>query len=151
MKLTFLTTILLLLCLTGRGQNPQAKIIYLDKKHIVDSNIENNIDTNFAIKEIVDDYGNTRDLCLMKEYIVPKSAKLLISLWDEYSQECWKDSTLECWRLRKSPDNYIGFPCYQVPPEYYKYYPRVEYVYRKTGKTLTFEGFIEFIRKKYKL
>jgi hypothetical protein len=132
-----LTTLLLLICLTGRGQ-------YIDSTDSI--------------------YVGDR-ITHMKPFItanIPMTPRDLVTLWDEYSQECWNDSTFSNWKMifgktiDTNPDDdidvsYMSYDIY--PPKHpkmdinYSIVTTIRTVY--THRDPTLEGFIEFIRKKY--
>ena len=132
---TLLSLCLLLLCLSGRGQdykpsvtNPVMRYDTLPAPHPDKGWRGQYIDTTDSV------YVGDRMIPVFpfSAANIPLTPRDLVSLWDEYSQECWNDST-------STDVSYCGV--------FFDGEDNIFYFHRDP----TLEGFIEFMRKKYKI
>jgi hypothetical protein len=119
-----LTTLLLLFCLTGRGQ------YYID--------LESGISIPYNLMEYITMYSSlnrhfSNDTIPIIEKKKAEFAEVAVTLWDEYSQECYADS------VSYYGDGWVDAKTHKLMSRDIYIHPNKPY----------FEGFIEFICKKY--
>jgi hypothetical protein len=159
-----LTTLLLLLCLSGMGQ-----VYPITLKFWNDSSLSYSLEGDYT--DYV--YGEKSRMVVSRSYI-KFMYEVLSTDWDEYERECWNDSIVEgyeyTWNTKYYSDghgyscNYLKcyIICFKYPDydcqkavypqdfkshfgfDYDTYNPIIDHLKPDPGK-----GFIEFIRKKY--
>jgi hypothetical protein len=102
---------------------------------------EQSIDTTLCIEEVVDNYGNTKDLGLLKEYIELKTIKLLKNLWSDYKNKCRNDTT---WVSKDIIDVVKNIdPTFTMRYTQYKVEEEIVWFY----KTPLYDEFMEYLQK----
>ena len=127
---TTIILILTLLCQFANGQLNETFETYLDT-------------ANFSVYDIPEVEGLT---FIHKEYVDAKITKFILSNWDEYSKECYADSTLEYYEFY---DNGVfWFKTETIHPDDKNSKYKVETVY--SHKNPDFPGFMKWLQNKVK-
>jgi hypothetical protein len=120
---TLMTILLLMLCLNGRGQ------------YFVDLQNGITVDAHGVVRYFLEQQPN---------HIM--TYENILQNWSEYKQECYADSVSHCTAYWMKDLNSWQWPCEQTDP---MDKPYVKAVITYTYKQPSFEGFMEFLNKKY--